>query len=39
MAVEEPFIMLITASFGLVCNLAMVKILHSSPGGHIHLPE
>jgi hypothetical protein len=30
--------MLITASFGLVCNLVMVKVLHSSPAGHSHLP-
>jgi zinc transporter 2 len=38
--VKEPLIMLITAGFGLFCNLVMGKILHSSPGhshaGHDH---
>ena len=31
--VENPLIMLITAGFGLVCNLVMAKVLHSSPTG------
>lgn len=31
--VTDPLIMLITAGFGLVCNLLMAKILHSSPTG------
>ena len=26
--------MLITAGIGLVCNIIMAKVLHSSPGGH-----
>ncbi|CAD8097237.1 unnamed protein product [Paramecium primaurelia] len=35
--VTEPLIMLITAGFGLFCNLVMAKVLHSSPtGGHDH---
>ena len=29
--------MVITAAFGLFCNLVMAKVLHSSPsGGHDH---
>ncbi|CAD8113490.1 unnamed protein product [Paramecium sonneborni] len=35
--VTNPLIMLITAGFGLFCNLVMAKVLHSSPsGGHSH---
>ena len=35
--VKDPLIMLITAVFGLVCNLVMAKVLHSSPtGGNDH---
>jgi len=35
--VTDPLIMLITAGFGLFCNLVMAKVLHSSPtGGHDH---
>jgi len=37
--VTEPLFMLITAVFGLVCNLCMAKVLHSAPGhshGHCH---
>jgi Co/Zn/Cd efflux system component len=30
-AVTEPLIMVIVASFGLVVNLVMAKILHSRP--------
>ena len=28
--------MLITSIFGLISNLVMGKVLHSSPGGHGH---
>lgn len=31
--VDNPLIMLITAAFGLFCNIVMAKILHSSPTG------
>lgn len=31
--VTEPLIMVITAGFGLFCNLVMAKVLHSTPGG------
>ena len=34
--VTDPLIMLITAVFGLVCNLVMAKILHTSPTGEGH---
>ena len=35
--VTNPLIMLITAGFGLICNLVMAKVLHSSPNGeHNH---
>lgn len=38
--VTDPFFMLMTAVFGLVCNIGMAKVLHSSPGhshaGHSH---
>lgn len=35
--VTDPLIMLITAGFGLFCNLVMAKVLHSNPtGGHSH---
>jgi len=38
--VSDPLIMVITAAGGLVCNFAMAKVLHSSPGhshaGHDH---
>ena len=34
--VEDPYIMLITAAFGLFCNLVMAKVLHSSPTGDVH---
>lgn len=30
--VTEPLFMLVTAIFGLLCNLGMAKVLHSSPG-------
>ncbi|EGR34873.1 hypothetical protein IMG5_001020 [Ichthyophthirius multifiliis] len=33
--VEEPLYMLITAGFGLFCNIIMAKVLHSAPG-HSH---
>jgi len=32
--VEEPIIMIITAGVGLICNISMAKVIHSSPGGH-----
>ena len=32
----DRWFMLGTAIFGLLCNLVMGKILHSSPGGHHH---
>jgi zinc transporter 2 len=31
--VEDPLIMVITAAFGLFCNIVMAKVLHSTPGG------
>jgi zinc transporter 2 len=31
--VNQPLIMLITAGFGLFCNLVMAKILYSGPAG------
>lgn len=35
--VTDPLVMLITAAFGLFCNIVMAKVLHSSPsGGHDH---
>ncbi|KAL4497071.1 hypothetical protein ABPG72_002227 [Tetrahymena utriculariae] len=34
-AVNEPLYMLITAGFGLFCNIVMAKVLHSAPG-HSH---
>jgi len=34
--VQDPLIMLITAGFGLFCNLVMAKILHSGPAGDHH---
>ena len=34
--VNDPLIMLVTAVFGLFCNLVMAKVLHSSPGHHHH---
>lgn len=38
--VNDPFFMLLTAIFGLVCNIGMAKVLHSAPGhshaGHDH---
>jgi zinc transporter 2 len=30
--VEDPLIMVITAGFGLFCNIVMAKVLHSTPG-------
>lgn len=32
-AVQDPLIMLITAAFGLFCNLVMAKVLHSPIAG------
>ena len=32
--VSDPLIMVITAAFGLFCNIIMAKVLHSSPGGN-----
>lgn len=47
--VTDPLFMLITAVFGLVCNVGMAKVLHSAPGqshshggcshGHSHGPS
>jgi len=43
--VNNPLVMVITAVFGLFCNLVMARVLHSSPtgehkghdhGGHFH---
>lgn len=38
--VNDPLFMLITAVFGLICNVGMAKVLHSAPGhshhGHSH---
>jgi zinc transporter 2 len=34
--VQDPLIMLITAGGGLLCNIAMAKVLHSGPGHHHH---
>ena len=31
--VKDPLIMVITAAFGLFCNLIMAKVLHTSPTG------
>lgn len=31
--VKDPLIMVITAAFGLFCNLVMAKVLHTSPTG------
>lgn len=33
--IDAP-VMLLTAVIGLVCNLAMMKVLHSTPGSHHH---
>ena len=30
---KDPLIMVITAAFGLLCNIAMAKVLHTSPTG------
>ena len=47
MKVDDPLIMLITAAFGLFCNLVMAKMLHGGPAhdrnlmhscGHDHGP-
>ena len=34
--VEEPFYMLITSIFGLICNFIILSILHSDPNGGHH---
>ena len=35
--VKDPLIMVITAGFGLFCNIVMAKVLHSAPGGNSNI--